>query len=151
MSKLFDWVYEVPQRESSLKKCPYKCPVRKNTSVTERSQCPYFSQKISVDMVENENNFVVRVDLPGVERENIKVHVDQGMLSVSAERSNVRQEGDDDNYHFSERSWSSVSRTLPLPENASEEGVSAKFENGVLTLVLQKREVSSTRRVVNVE
>lgn len=119
------------------------------------NRCPLtvrnYPNTLSVDMRDTGDEYEVKVDLPGVDRENIAVTVENGMLNISAERQNTIEEGGEkDRYYFAERTYGSVSRSVKLPKNASEEGVQAKYENGVLTLRLSKDE-GTKRRTIDIQ
>ena len=95
----------------------------------------------SCDIEETESAFVIKADLPGLEREDIKVSVDQGMLTISGERKQ-EEKTEDAKSHRVERFYGLFNRSFRLPENCSQEDVQAAFEKGVLTLTLPKVEVA---------
>lgn len=101
----------------------------------------------AMDLVENENAFVASVDLPGLTKDDIKISVEDGVLSISGERTFERSEEADDKTGFRrfERSFGSFHRSLTLPQGIEQENISAAFENGVLNLTLPKSEVAQTR------
>ncbi|MDO8500636.1 MAG: Hsp20 family protein [Gemmatimonadaceae bacterium] len=81
------------------------------------------------------DNLVVRTDLPGLRKEDVKVEIDDGMLTISGERSEEHQEERDDFYR-TERSYGRFYRTLPLPEGVNADKCEAAFKDGVLELTL---------------
>lgn len=93
----------------------------------------------ALDVVESERNYTVKLEMPGVAKEDVKVSIEGKQVTVQAhaERSDERKEGD--RVVYRERSVSSYARSFALPVelDASESG--AKLENGVLTLTLPKR------------
>ncbi|MDY6789171.1 MAG: Hsp20/alpha crystallin family protein [Candidatus Nanohaloarchaea archaeon] len=96
------------------------------------------TSRLPIDMKETEDNVIVTADIPGVEKENIKVRVRDGNLNVSAEsRQEKREQGD--NYIRKERSSISYSRRIPLPSYVDEESAEASYENGVLKIELNKK------------
>lgn len=102
-----------------------------------------------LDMVEQPNEFRVSVDLPGVKKEDIQVHVENGMLSVAAERREEKQsDGKDARYHYAERRYGSIKRVVSLPEGADAEKVKASFEDGVLTLDFAKKAGGASRKQI---
>lgn len=103
--------------------------------------------QMSLDMRETENSYEVQVDLPGVDRENIKLSSEGGQLYISAERS-ATKEKEKDRYFFSERSYGSVSRTIPLPVDADCNSIKAKYDNGVLNISLEKNMDAKRRSIV---
>jgi HSP20 family protein len=85
----------------------------------------------SVEVVGQDGNMVVRADLPGIKKEDLKVEVTEGDLVIQGER---RQEQEENRRGFyrSERSYGSFCRMIPLPEGANTEQAKAQFNNGVL-------------------
>ncbi|KAH6821218.1 HSP20-like chaperones superfamily protein [Perilla frutescens var. hirtella] len=90
---------------------------------------------------------VFEVDVPGLKGEEVKVEVEAGrMLQISGERSNVEGEKNE-KWHCEERSSGKFLRRFRLPENAKMEQVTAKMENGVLTVTVPKEGVNEKREV----
>ena len=89
-----------------------------------------------------------RAEIPGVEREDVSIEVENGTLSLRAEKR-FETEEEDEGYHCVERSYGSFQRVLSLPQDADEEGIEARFKNGVLKLTIPKRPAaaSSARNV----
>ena len=103
--------------------------------------------QIKVDIKENEKEYIVEADLPGVKKEEINVDLNNDRLTISVtrnEETNIEKE----NYIRKERRSGSYSRSFYV-ENVIENQISAKFENGVLSMVLPKREsgVSKNKRI----
>jgi HSP20 family protein len=99
---------------------------------------------MSADLIESENDFHVHVDLPGAE--NLDISVDNGMLTISAEKK-IMHEKDTDITHTVERSYGKVKRRVALPPNADADRASAKYRDGVLTISMPKREPSSRAKL----
>lgn len=96
------------------------------------------SGQMKVDIKENEREYIVEAELPGVSREEITVDLKDDRLTIAVERNeqlNVEKE----NYIRRERRYGSLSRTFSVP-NIVRENASAKFENGILTIILPKRD-----------
>ena len=94
------------------------------------------------------DKLVVRADLPGLRKEDVNVEVDDGVLTISGQRS--EEEVDDrDDFYRSERSYGEFYRALPLPENVTGESCEATFKDGVLevTLPLPKQQERKPRRI----
>jgi HSP20 family protein len=104
---------------------------------------------VRMDMAENENNYIVKADLPGFNKDNIHISFNNGMLNVSAEQTDSRVENNE-RYHMSERMHGSYSRTINLPGNINPSGMAAKYENGVLHVNIPKSSASPGRRI-NIE
>ena len=96
---------------------------------------------VAVDVSETDEEVVVTADLPGYEKSDIDVTVDDDRLTITAEREETRAE-DDAYYHRRERTRSEVQRRLYLPAEVDETEASASYHNGVLTVVLPKREAT---------
>jgi len=110
------------------------------------------SMHFDVDTEETDTAYVVRADMPGVNRENLQVNVENGYLNISAERSDSRtEENKDKNYYYSERSFGSFRRSFALPRNVNDEDVKATYNDGVLTVTIAKREGSSSGRHIKIE
>lgn len=97
-----------------------------------------------VDVKENDKEYIVEADLPGVNKENINIELENDRLTISVEKNeevNVEKE----NYIRRERRSGSFCRSFYI-ENVVEDQISAKFENGVLTIVLPKKEYTPKKR-----
>jgi HSP20 family protein len=81
------------------------------------------------------DKLVVRADLPGLKKEDVKVEIEDGILTISGERSDEHKE-DKDGFFRTERSYGRFSRMLALPDGVSEEKCDATFNNGVLEVTL---------------
>lgn len=91
----------------------------------------------AVDIVEQKDRFVLRADLPGVERDDINVTMEDGVLTVSGERHSESREEIDGLQRF-ERVSGRFLRRFALPETADAEGITAKSANGILEVVIGK-------------
>lgn len=93
-----------------------------------------------VDITENEKNLFVHAELPGMKKEDIKVSLNEDrMLTIRGEKKKEHRE-EDKNYVRMERVYGNFTRSFILPETVDIDSVSAKFENGVLELTLNKKE-----------
>lgn len=98
---------------------------------------PSFDHGVPIDVVSTDDQYVVTADLPGYEKDDIDVRLSGDTLTVGAERETEREE-ESSEYVRRERSAERVSRTVRLPEPVDEESTSAAYNNGVLTVTLQK-------------
>lgn len=101
------------------------------------------SKQILVDIKEDDKTYTVEADLPDVKKEEINIDIKDDMLTISVERKEEKEEKKDEKeekYIRRERKVCSMKRSFYL-ENVNKEDVTAKFENGVLTIVLPKKEV----------
>ena len=92
---------------------------------------------MKTDIKEAEDQYVLSIDLPGFKKEDVKIHLKDGYLNVSAE-SKSEEEDNSGKYLRRERSTGSMTRSFYVGEDLTEEDVKAKFDNGVLTLALPK-------------
>ncbi len=100
----------------------------------------------AMDLVEADDHFVLRADLPGVGEEDVSIEVQDSSLTISGERRDeheTRERG----YFRVERSFGSFSRSLTLPEGVDPEAISASFDRGVLEVRIPKPEERKPRRV----
>ena len=100
----------------------------------------------AVDILETENELVVKADLPDVERENIDVRVENQTLSIKGERR-FEEDASAQGYHRSERSYGSFVRSFAVPNSVDTEKVSADYNNGVLTVKLPKKEAAKPKQI----
>lgn len=95
------------------------------------------ARNIDADVAEHDDRYVVDADLPGYEREGIDVRLVGGALHIEAERD-LETEEEDVDYLQRERRRETVSHRISLPEPVDEEGISATYTNGVLSIELPK-------------
>jgi HSP20 family protein len=94
-----------------------------------------FDHVPKVEVKENGKAYCVNVELPGLEEKDLKVQIEDDVLTVSGEK---KVEQTDEKTHYTERSYGSFTRAFTLPSDANREGVAASFKNGVLTLEIPK-------------
>lgn len=92
----------------------------------------------ATDYFEDEQNFYVRAELPGVKKDDVDLEVQGDAISLTAERK-VKEGNKEQTYRYE--------RNLRLPDGVDREGLSAKFEDGILTITLPKAEESRPRRI----
>lgn len=102
----------------------------------------------NIDVYEKDNRLIARVDLPGMKKEDVKVEVVDGRLTISGERQHETEENRE-NFYRCEREYGSFYRAIPLPEGATLDHIKAAFENGVLevTVPLAARAVPQGRSI----
>ncbi len=100
----------------------------------------------NVDILENENDLILKADVPGIELKDIDIRLENGTLTLKGERRFENTENGK-GYHRVERSYGSFARTFALPETVDPEKVKAEYKNGVLTITLGKKEVAKPRSV----
>ena len=106
-----------------------------------------------VDVVENENAFVFKADVPAMEPQDIDVSFENGTLTFKGKREFEKKDGNGQGgYHRIERSYGSFMRAFSLPETVDPEKLSADYKNGVLTVTIAKKEIAKPKAVkVNVQ
>jgi HSP20 family protein len=91
----------------------------------------------SVDISESNEEFVIKAELPGVNKDDVKVAVEDGVVRIQGERKQEKEEKDK-KYHRIERSYGSFLRTFTLPSNIDETKIQAQFKDGLLNVRLPK-------------
>ena len=94
----------------------------------------------AVNIRENEEGFLVEMAAPGMKKDEFKVELDNNMLTISSEKKSEKQEGENDNFTRKEFSYQSFTRSFTLPEIVNSEKIQAKYEDGVLKLMIPKKE-----------
>ena len=94
-----------------------------------------FEHAPKVEVQENGKTYTITVELPGVEQKDVKVLVEDDVLTISGEKHVERT---DEKTHYSERSYGSFTRAFTLPSDADRNDISANFAKGVLTLQIGK-------------
>lgn len=92
-----------------------------------------------VDISETDGEYLIKAELPEVKKEDVKVTVENGVLTLQGERRQEKEE-QGKKYHRVERSYGSFVRSFTLPESIDESGVKAEYKDGVLNLHLPKSE-----------
>ena len=112
----------------------------------------FFSSTPPANIKENDKEFLLYMSSPGMRREDFKIELENGILTVSSEREEVLNE-DEEKYRRKEFSYYSFSRTFALPDNVDENNIKAKYENGMLELILPKKEgaISKPRKKISVK
>ena len=100
----------------------------------------------SVDIMEDVGEWLVKADLPEVNKEDVKVTVENGVLTITGERKFEKEEKDK-KYHRIERSYGSFTRSFSVPDDADASKVSAEFKDGVLTVYLAKSEKARPKSI----
>lgn len=102
----------------------------------------------SCDVTESKTAYSMKFDLPGLTKDQIKIDLHENTLSVSGERREEKKEEDKERkQHISELYYGSFSRSFTFPESIDAERSDAKFENGVLTITIPKKEGSLRRQI----
>jgi HSP20 family protein len=100
----------------------------------------------AVDIKEEENDFLIVADIPGVDPKDIEVHMDNGVLTIKGEKESEKKE-EREGYKRVERSFGSFYRRFALPDTADPDKITAKSNNGVLELRIGKQEKVQPRKI----
>jgi HSP20 family protein len=100
----------------------------------------------AVDVWETENEVVYAVDLPGIPEDKISVELDEGALTISAEREQTQEKTEDRFYRY-ERRYGTFSRTVGVPQGVTEDDISAEYKHGVLEVHVKKPEQPKPKRI----
>lgn len=95
---------------------------------------------LQTDVQETKTHYIIKMDIPGMDKSNINVEVKNNMLLVSGERNEHVEENQGGKMFRRERSYGYFSRTVPLPNDARSDGITAEYANGVLTLKVPRNE-----------
>lgn len=110
----------------------------------------FLSKDMKTDICENEKEYLVTVDVPGVDKNNISVDFDDNTLTIEINQENEK-DNSDKSYIRKERSSFSMSRSYYL-ENGTEEGIKAKLDNGVLNIVIPKtNKPAQNKKLISIE
>lgn len=122
-----------PFRSSMLDLEPFRRPL------AAAAQLP--TMRLATDIEENDKEYVIKADVPGMSREDIKLQLMDNMLTITGERNvEKKEEGKDQKPGLYERSYGKFVRSFTLPKNVSGEGIKASCKDGVLSVVLPKVE-----------
>src|SRR6266849_667373 len=100
----------------------------------------------AVDIFETENEIVVKAELPGVDRKDIGLNLENNVLTLKGERK-FEKETKEENYHRIERAYGGFSRAFSIPATVDEEKIRADYKDGVLQILLPKKEQSKPKQI----
>lgn len=109
-----------------------------------------FDWSPDLEVFERKGQFVVRADLPGLTKDDVKVNVENGVLTIQGERKQ-EAETTNDGWHRSERSYGAFYRTLPLPDGVKTDQIDATFKNGVLEVVMPLPAVEKKAKAIDIK
>ena len=105
-----------------------------------------FAWAPTADISETDAEYLIRAELPAVKKEDVKVTLDEGMITISGERKEEK-ETKDEKFHRVESFRGAFSRSFSVPENIDDKGIRAESKDGVLTVHLPKAKVSAPKTV----
>jgi HSP20 family protein len=134
VSGLKQWEQEMESLLSTINQAmPGDQPGRQTVSWTPRT-----------DVVEAQDHFKIEMELAGVKKEDIKINLEKNSLSIEGEKQDAKTEQQDKN-HQTERIYGSFSRTFALHNAIKADEIKARFENGVLEVILPKAEEAKAK------
>ena len=99
-----------------------------------------------VDVVETEGEFLLHAELPGVEKKDVKLSIERGVLTLAGQRDQPKEDKGR-RYHRVERTYGRFARSYTMPELVDEQKLTAEFRNGVLTVHLPKSEKAKPKSI----
>ena len=103
-----------------------------------------------IEVLQNNGQLMVRADLPGLTKDDVKVELTDDILTLSGERTEEKEEKREGYYH-SERSYGAFYRQIPLPEGAKTEDAAATFRDGVLEITMPAPKVETSTRKLEIK
>jgi HSP20 family protein len=146
MSNVVRWdpYRELDELQSRLATMFGRAPVRKDGSKDEAMTVAEWAPL--VDIMEDENEYLIKVELPEVKKEDVKVTVQNNILTITGKRMSEKEENGK-KWHRVERAYGSFARSFTLSEDADGEKVFAEFKNGVLSVHLPKSEKAKPKSI----
>lgn len=99
-----------------------------------------------IDIKEDDKEYSITAEVPGYTKEEINIEIDNGVLNISSEHKEQKEETKKD-YIYKERSESSFRRSIRIPDNIKTEELDARLDNGLLTLHIPKKELPAPRKI----
>ncbi|MBP7796306.1 MAG: Hsp20/alpha crystallin family protein [Elusimicrobiales bacterium] len=100
-----------------------------------------------IDLKETEKEIIVNAEIPGVDKKDIKLDLNENSLTISYEKKMEKDEKNKGGWRIIERSYGSFARTIPLPQPVDENSAKATYKDGVLNIVLKKTKETKNNRI----
>lgn len=100
----------------------------------------------SIDISETDKQYLIDVEVPGMDKKDIELNVDNNTLTISGERKFEKKE-EDKHYHRVESSYGNFSRSFTLPDNVESESIQATYNNGILHITIEKSEQKMKKQI----
>ncbi|MGC8723481.1 MAG: Hsp20/alpha crystallin family protein [Acidobacteriota bacterium] len=117
-----------------------------NFGKTQSAELEYGAWSPAVDLREEEGQYVIEADMPGMKREDIEVHLENNLLTIRGERK-FEAESQKETYHRIERAYGRFTRSFTLPSRVEADKISATYKDGILQLIVPKAEESKPKRI----
>ena len=108
-------------------------------------QLPSGTWAPAVDVAEEKDKLLVKIEVPGIEEKDLKIHFEDGILTVTGERQFERK--DERNYHRIERAYGTFTRTFSLPRSVDANQITASYRNGILEIEIPKKEEAKPKQI----
>lgn len=118
----------------------------RNRDEAEREMLAMTDWTPAVDISETDKAYLVKAEIPGVNKEDVKVTIQDGLLCIQGERRPEKEEKDK-KFHRIERFYGSFARSFRLPDDTDENSVKAEFKNGMLNITLEKFEKAKPKQI----
>lgn len=105
----------------------------------------------SVNILENPEDFKIEVAAPGLNKNDFKIEVNQGILRISSEKNEEKESSEEGKYSRKEFSYQSFCRSFNLPLTVESDKIEAKYENGILSVIIPKRDEAKPKPVRMIE
>ncbi|SHJ99894.1 heat shock protein Hsp20 [Malonomonas rubra DSM 5091] len=99
-----------------------------------------------VDISETDNNFLIKAEIPGIKREDVKINIEDNVLTIHGERKEEKEEKGR-KFHRVECRYGSFSRSFTLPQNTQMDHVEATFKDGILNLQIPKKQAEKSKQI----
>ena len=100
----------------------------------------------AADIYENKDEYVFKVELPGISKDDVNIEFEKGTLTIKGERK-AEKEVKDENYHRYERAYGTFARSFSLPRSVDDKKISAKMKNGILEVKVPKAEEAKVKAI----
>lgn len=103
--------------------------------------------KPAVDIMEHDDDYIARVELPGVRKEDVKITMQDNILTIRGEKHQEKKDENTTSFHHIERFYGTFQRSFVLPTTVRNEKSEAEFSNGILTVRMPKAEQSKPKKI----
>ena len=110
--------------------------ILKNYAIEDSTSFNSFNPKI--DISEDEKNIYLEAELPGVKKENMKIKLEDNKLTISGEKKNANENDENKRFFSRERSFGSFKKAFTIQADVKQDNIRAEFENGVLSVTIEK-------------
>jgi HSP20 family protein len=100
----------------------------------------------AVDVVEENDEYIVKIELPGVSKDDVKITLESNILTIRGEKK-AEKDSDEKNYHRTERSYGIFQRSFTLPASVKNEKIGAEYKDGILAVTLPKAEETKPKQI----